>query len=183
MHSYKAFIVVLCCVLLLIPAFTSPAKAQAGESLPVIHNAAVIPTDVHPGDTMVVVADVSDPTGISSVTANMGGIETISLNLVSGSIYDGTWQATWLVRSTEAGDYITTVTATNALGYSSSFDISWSDPLPTIQRYYTTWEDEVSTTNTDWVNPMPSAGFYPLQLTFTPPCRRKVPGNGLCHAV
>ncbi len=172
MHSYKAFKafrVVLCCVLLLIPSFTSPAKAQAGESLPVIHNAA----DVHPGDTMAVMANVSDSAGVSSVTANMGGIEAISLNLVLGSLYDGTWQATWLVHGTEAGDYITTVTATNALGYSSSFDISWRDPPPTIQRYYTTLEEDVSTTSTSWVDPEPKTDFYPLKLTFTPPAEGK----------
>ncbi|MEA2086348.1 MAG: hypothetical protein U9O84_04885, partial [Chloroflexota bacterium] len=82
MQYCKTFRILLCCVLLLTPALTSPAKAQVDDVLPVIHSATVIPTDVHPGDTMVVVVDVSDPTGVSSVTANMGGIETISLSLV-----------------------------------------------------------------------------------------------------
>ncbi|MEA2086401.1 MAG: hypothetical protein U9O84_05155, partial [Chloroflexota bacterium] len=44
---------------------------------------------------------------------------------------------------------------------------------PTINRYYTTWEEEVSTTHTTWVDPEPSAGFYPLKLTFTPPAEGK----------
>ncbi|MEA2085659.1 MAG: hypothetical protein U9O84_01245, partial [Chloroflexota bacterium] len=44
---------------------------------------------------------------------------------------------------------------------------------PTIQRYYTTWENEVSTTSTEWVDPQPKTDFYPLHLTFTPPAEGK----------
>jgi len=98
MDAYGFFRVLLCCALLLAPALTSPAKAQADDILP------------------------------------------------------------------------------KTLGCSSSFDMSWSDPPPTINRYYTTWENwenEVSTTSTGWVDPKPSAGFYPLRLTFTPPVEGK----------
>lgn len=109
MYSHRDFGVVLCCVLLLILVPASPAEAQSAGSLPVIHNAAAIPSDVRSGDTMAVMAN----------------------------------------------------------------DISGSDPPPTINRYYTTWEDEVQTTSTDWVDPMPSAGFYPLKLTITPPAEGK----------
>jgi len=42
-------------------------------------------------------------------------------------------------------------------------------PGVTINRYFCQWHDEVSTTDTVWDDPEPSAGYYPLQLTFTPP--------------
>ncbi len=42
-------------------------------------------------------------------------------------------------------------------------------PGVTVNRYFCYWMGEVSTTNTTWTDPEPSAGYYPLQLTFTPP--------------
>ena len=91
-------------------------------------DAEVSPLKVRPGDTMLITASCVDPVGIETVTADMGGIETIQLSLISGTIYNGTWQATWLVHDTEVRDYNTTVTATNIFGESSSVNIVWSDP-------------------------------------------------------
>ena len=39
----------------------------------------------------------------------------------------------------------------------------------TVNRYFCHWHDEVSTANTTWTEIEPSTGYYPLQLTFTPP--------------
>jgi len=61
-------------------------------SKPQITDAYVDPVKVRPGDTMLVTAEIEDDYGISSVTADMGGIETIELELVNGSIYKGVWQ-------------------------------------------------------------------------------------------
>jgi hypothetical protein len=77
---------------------------------------------------MLITASCVDSAGIETVTADMGGIETIQLSLISGTIYNGTWQTTWLVHDTEVRDYNTTVTATNVFGESSSVNIGWSDP-------------------------------------------------------
>ncbi len=109
-------------------ALSSPSSVQSAGDSPLIHHASVQPTKVHPGDTMTVTAEVSDPSGIESVTADMGGIEIISLSLTAGSIYDGTWQGQWLVHDTTARDYVTTIVATNSLGKSSASDVLWSDP-------------------------------------------------------
>ncbi len=94
---------------------------------------------------MVVTAEVSDSSGIASVTANMGGIETISLSLTEGSISHGTWQGQWLVHDTRARDYVTTIVATNSQGKSSASDIVWSDPQ-TYERYYKNYTPEQTTT-------------------------------------
>ena len=67
-------------------------------SPPLIHHASVHPDKVLPGDVMTVTAEVSSGTGIISVTADMGGIETISLRLLEGSAHNGTWQADWRSR-------------------------------------------------------------------------------------
>ncbi len=77
---------------------------------------------------MVVTAEVSDSSGIASVTANMGGIETISLSLTQGTVYEGLWQATWLVHDTETKVYVTTIHAIDALGREASATVEWSDP-------------------------------------------------------
>ena len=82
-------------------------------SPPHIINASVYPLKVRPGDVMTVTVQVEDDYGISEVTADMGGIETVSLYLVNGSDYNGTWQGDWRVYDTEIRDYNTTVTATN----------------------------------------------------------------------
>ena len=39
----------------------------------------------------------------------------------------------------------------------------------TVNRYFCHWMGEISTTNTTWTDPELSAGYYPLQLTFTAP--------------
>jgi hypothetical protein len=125
----KRIIVVL--ILLAVFAIASLVAAYSLQSsistYPLI-DAEVSPLKVRPGDTMLVTASCADPAGIETVTADMGGIETIQLSRISGTIRDGTWQATWLVHDTEVRDYNTTVTATNVFGESSSVNIGWSDP-------------------------------------------------------
>jgi len=98
------------------------------DNTPKIISASVEPSKVVPGDTMIVTAEVEDCYGIESVTADMGGIETIELKLVEGNVYRGIWQRSWLVHSTEEKKYITTITATNVLGKKAAFEVEWEDP-------------------------------------------------------
>ena len=130
-YAAKAKRIIVVLLVLSVFAIASMMAACSSQSListyPVI-DAGVSPLKVRPGDTMLVTASCVDPAGIETVTADMGGIETIQLSLISGTIYDGTWQATWLVHDTEVRDYNTTVTATNVFGESSSVNVGWSDP-------------------------------------------------------
>jgi len=112
--------IALAMVVALLFVLALPSTVQAAKDSPLIHHASVQPTKVFPGDTMTVTAEVSDPSGISSVTADMGGIDTIPLSLVEGTIYHGTWQGQWLVHDTTVRDYVTTIVATNSLGKSSA---------------------------------------------------------------
>lgn len=114
-----------------------PSGVQSAGDAPLIHQASVQPTKVYPGDTMTVTAEVSDSSGIESVTADMGGIETISLSLIEGTIEHGTWQGQWLVHHTTARDYVTTIVATNYRGKSSATGIVWRDPQ-TYERFWNT---------------------------------------------
>ncbi len=66
------------------------------DTAPRIINASVEPLKVRPGDVMTVIVEI-DIHGISSVTADMGSIETISLYLANGSNYNGIWQGDWTV--------------------------------------------------------------------------------------
>jgi hypothetical protein len=64
---------------------------------------------VKPGDNLTVTAEIRSLFGVSSVTADMGGIETIELKLKEGNVYQGTWQNSWLVHSTEEKNYTVTL--------------------------------------------------------------------------
>jgi len=141
--------IALAMVVALLFVLALPSTVQAAKDSPIIHHASVQPTKVYPGDTMTVTAGVSDSSGIESVTADMGGIETISLSLIEGSIYHGTWQGQWLVHNTKARDYVTTIVATNSLGKNSSTDIVWRDPQ-TYERYLNFYGTEQTTTSTTW---------------------------------
>jgi hypothetical protein len=154
-HAFTALFIIVA----LGVALTPPVNSTIAEDSPLIHQASVQPTKVLPGDTMTVTADVSDPSGIESVTADMGGIETITLSLIEGSVEHGTWQGEWLVHDTTARDYVTTIAATNSLGKSSATDVVWSDPQ-TYERYHVKSEGQQTTTQTT----LQTA----LTLTFTP---------------
>jgi hypothetical protein len=104
-----------------------PQNQDAGLNGPILTNAYVSPNDVRVGDKMLVSVDVEDSSGISKIEADMGGIETIALKLAQGTIYKGTWQATWLVHDTGPMEYTTIITATNIQAQSSSTLIKWTD--------------------------------------------------------
>ncbi len=93
-----------------------------------ILNVSIQPSKVNPGDTMIVSANISDVYGVSSVYADMGGIETIPLYLNSGTIYKGMWQNTWLVHDTESRNYTTNISVISRSGLSSYALAEWSDP-------------------------------------------------------
>ena len=101
---------------------------------PFIMDAFVEPTKVLPGDIMMVTAEIKDEAGIKSVKADMGGIETINLELIKGTVQDGVWQAKWDVHDTEIKGYTTKITATNLEGVESYASVEWSDDVP-LQMY------------------------------------------------
>ena len=130
-YAAKAKRIIVVLLLLSVFATASMIAAYSSQSSISTHpliDAGVSPLKVRPGDTMLITASCVDSAGIETVTADMGGIETIQLSLISGTICNGTWQDTWLVHDTEVRDYNTTVTATNVFGESSSVNIGWSDP-------------------------------------------------------
>lgn len=88
----------------------------------------IYPKKVLPGDTMSVSIKLKDATGINSVIADMGGIETIKLDLVAGDKFSGLWQAEWLVHSTVTKNYTTTFYITNNKGDLVDTTAHWSDP-------------------------------------------------------
>ena len=98
------------------------------KTIPQIHDAWVNPEKVMVGDKMTIEVTASDSIGISSIQADMGGIETIELKKEEGSKREGVWRAVWKVHGTELKGYTTTVTASNYLGRKSQVKIEWVDP-------------------------------------------------------
>ena len=116
---------------------------------PQIISANVNPQKVTPGDSVKITAKIKDPKGVSEVVANMGGIETIKLELQSSDSKDGIWQATWKAHDTETKVYISEIKATNFDNFSSTFNVQWSDPVASG------WvsPDTVQTPTGQWANP------------------------------
>ncbi|MBA7682881.1 hypothetical protein ES703_91237 [subsurface metagenome] len=67
---------------------------------PLISNELISDNPLEYGATQTIDCTVSDPSGVQSVTAYIESpdetlIDTISMSLISGTIYDGTWEGTW----------------------------------------------------------------------------------------
>ncbi len=88
----------------------------------------VQPRKVVPGDTMTITANLVNAAGVTSVTVDLGGIETVSLTLSSGTNTNGTWQGTWHVHGTLARNYLATFSATDVNGQVVTQTVPWSDP-------------------------------------------------------
>jgi hypothetical protein len=115
--------------------FVSTTGLSVAEpSSPVITSASVDPSKVSPGDVMLITAQVEDGYGIASVKAEMHhdkGSDVVDLELTTGTVLNGTWQGSWQVHDTTNKEYITTITAANIHGESSSTNVTWSDPTLT----------------------------------------------------
>jgi hypothetical protein len=128
------------------------------EQIPIIKNASVEPKDVQPGQTMLVTAEIEDVYGIKEVKADMGGIETLTLELKEGDVKKGVWQAEWLVHDTKTQEYVTKITATNTLGISSQIEVVWTDAANMILL----WDDAGMPADPNWTCISCAAGqdFY-----------------------
>ncbi len=173
-HKKKIALVTFLLLILTFSFLTFATPADNNESEPVIASASVDPIKVVPGDVMLVQAEVKDNFGIISVIANMGGIETIELDLANGSIYQGVWKKKWRVHDTEIKEYITTITATNKLGQSATREVIWSDPastnIHTDRKVYLLdpwlWVDEASQSS-GCGGPCWDANGHPVDVTLS----------------
>jgi len=84
------------------------------------------PRDVHYGDLVFVNATIPASYRIRSVTADMGGIETVELSLIDNSAESQLWQAVWTVHDVKIGEYFATIKATGEDNTSYSSMIDWS---------------------------------------------------------
>ena len=108
--------------------FNEPVQKISSYFEPEIIFASVEPKKVVPGDIMTITAEIKDNLGIKSVTADMGGIETIELKQGEGNIYRGIWENRWQVHGTEAREYVTIIIVTNIFGKTVTKEIKWRDP-------------------------------------------------------
>lgn len=113
-----------------VPVAFAEGNSSKVLTKPYIVDAMVDPTKVYIGDSMEITAHVTDMSGIVSVQANMGDIETIPLYLVSGTIYNGIWKNSWTVHSTKPIWYTTTIEAKNLYDTMATYTINWFDPPP-----------------------------------------------------
>ncbi len=107
-----------------------PITSSTERTATKVLNATAYPAKVLPGDTLTLTVTLEDPKGIALVTADMGGIETVSLHRIQGTDTHGTWEVAWGVHGTEERKYVSTVTVMNRQGERVTVDIPWVDPPP-----------------------------------------------------
>jgi len=117
---YKSFLAIMLIIILLSVSFVPIITPQdiASSSYPIISSFNVFPDSVNLGDSILLNVSVSDSVGITSVVADIGGLEKVTLSFVEGTIindtiYSGFWQNTWLVQNIDPGDYTVAVVALN----------------------------------------------------------------------
>ncbi|HET9946446.1 MAG TPA: DUF2341 domain-containing protein [Patescibacteria group bacterium] len=107
---------------------TTTVTTQGATGKPVFLSASVDKPVVKLGDTITVSAQIADDAPLSSVAANMGGIDTISLQRTSGTANNGTYQGSWIVHNTGTKTYPVTFTATDTNNQSTSNSVAFFDP-------------------------------------------------------
>jgi len=118
--GYKRFLATLLTIILLSAVLVPVIIPQdtTFSTYPVISSFNVFPDKVNLNDSLLLNVSVSDSVGISSVVADIGGLETINLSFIEGTIvndtaYSGFWQSTWLVQNVDSGDFIVEVVVFN----------------------------------------------------------------------
>jgi len=95
---------------------------------PEIISAKVEPIKVEPSDYMEITVEARDKYGITSVKADMAGIEKVELKLIYGDEKSGIWKATWFVHSVEVGkSYNAKIIVTNKKGKISIANVEFHD--------------------------------------------------------
>lgn len=95
-----------------------------------ILSAWVSPKKVHPGDSMRIHFEIKDQRGIASAEADLAGIETVPLTLMSGDAFHGIWEGVWKVHDTKEESYVATIRATTQQHAILTHTIPFSDPPP-----------------------------------------------------
>jgi hypothetical protein len=136
--------------LLAAPLLYGQGTNDTNNSIQIL-SAKVEPDKVVPGDKLTVTVEVRAITGVKEIVADMGGIENITLQRIAGNIYQGTWQNTWLVHSTEAKNYTVTLFVRDYVG-NELIDSSLKFADPIRYEYYNTGEDNlVGVFTTRWI--------------------------------
>ncbi len=115
---------------------------------PLIKSARAFPSKVIPGDILTVEVEIEDKYGVDHVSADMGSLEKIELDLIRGDENNGTWRAAWRVHDTVDKRYVTRIEARNHAGRSATRDIFWWDPPSSGWVNPTGFEDP----GNQWVN-------------------------------
>ncbi len=118
--GYRRFLTIMLAIILLSIAFIPIINTQdnISSSHPIISSFNIFPDKVNLNDSLLLNVSVSNSIGIESVIADIGGIETINLTFIDGTIvndtiYSGLWQSTWLVQNINPGDHIIKIFAFN----------------------------------------------------------------------
>ena len=100
-----------------------------GVSFPIIANVSVNPTSGPPGTIFTIKADISDTDGINATTTiahiqlpDETDIDTVTLSLISGDEYAGTYQADWNSTGAPEGGYFIDIVACDTEGNCSELE-------------------------------------------------------------
>jgi len=125
-RSHSRFIAIILTFFLVSILFIPIIAPQNPSStpVPIITSFNIFPESIDINGSILLNVTACDPLGISSITADIVGLETINLSFNKGAeindtIYSGLWQGNWLANNVDPGKYTLLVTVQNMVNISS----------------------------------------------------------------
>jgi len=121
----KVLSFLLSILLIFVTIVSAPFVSVPDGSSSGVLSVSLDPDHVYNNDTMFVNVSIRGSYNISSVTCDMGGIETIDLSLFNALSTEQLWQAKWVVHDAEVGEHVAIVTATDDENISYYSEVSY----------------------------------------------------------
>ncbi len=123
----KKVLSILLSVLLIFAAITSASilSSQGGSSIDVL-SISLSPENIYNNDTMFVNVAIPDVYFVTSVSADMAGVEIIDLLLVDNTTSLHLWHGVWFVYDVMPGEHIVTITGLDVNNTPYSAGVRWS---------------------------------------------------------
>ena len=113
-------------ILAALPYILTPLYGDFGTDISISLN----PENAFNNDTMYVNMTIPTSYNITSVTADMSGIETLNLTLIDNTTLEQFWQTVWVVHNAEYGEHVVMITALDDMNTTYSAGVRWSIPPP-----------------------------------------------------
>ncbi|MCX6666057.1 MAG: S8 family serine peptidase, partial [Euryarchaeota archaeon] len=109
-------------ILAVLPVILQPLYGGISQDIFISVN----PENIRNNDTLFVNVTIPNKYNITSVSADLAGIETINLSLIDNSTAENFWQAVWMAHDVVPGGYIVMISALDEENTSYSAGFQWN---------------------------------------------------------